>query len=233
VFNMTRTAIVTGGSKGLGRAIASQLVQDGWEVAIDGRDAELVRNSARGIGAVAVPGDVTDARHRVELVTAASQGSGRLDLLVNNASTLGTSPLPALRQYDLDVLRSVYETNVLAPFALVQLALPLLAEAGGMVLNITSDASVEAYEGWGGYGSSKAALDQLSNVLAAEERAIRVWCLDPGDMRTAMHQEAFPGQDISDRPEPEAVAPVVLCLVARRPPSGRLRLADLVAGGRH
>ena len=152
--------------------------------------------------------------------------TGRLDLLVNNASALGPSPLPPFRGHDLAVLRQLFETNVIAPLALVQLALPLLAASGGAVLNITSDAAVEAYEGWGGYGSSKAALDQLGNVLAVEEPNVRVWSLDPGDMRTGMHQAAFPGQDISDRPLPETVVPAILALIGGHPPSGRVRAAD-------
>jgi NAD(P)-dependent dehydrogenase (short-subunit alcohol dehydrogenase family) len=223
------TAIVTGGSKGFGRALAGELGRQGWAVIIDGRDAGAVHQAAIDIGAIAVPGDVTDPAHRDELLATALQTGGRLDLLVNNASTLGPSPLPSLRLYPLDALRHVFETNVLAPLALVQLALPFLATSAGAVLDITSDAAVEAYEGWGGYGSSKAALDQLSSVLAIEEVGIRVWSLDPGDMRTEMHQAAFPGQDISDRPEPGTVVPAVLALLRDRPPSGRVRASQLHA----
>lgn len=223
------TAIVTGGSRGFGRALAAELVRHGWLVIIDGRGPGPLQRAAADIGAVPVVGDVTDPGHRARLLAVATAAGGRLDLLVNNASTLGTSPLPALSAYDHGALRAVFETNVLAPLALVQLALPLLRENAGAVLNITSDAAVEAYEGWGGYGASKAALDQLSNVLAVEEPGLRVWALDPGDMRTEMHQAAFPGQDISDRPEAETVVPAVLALLAHRPPSGRLKASDLQA----
>lgn len=218
-----RTAVVTGGSLGFGRAVAVALVADGWHVVIDGRDREAVEEVAAAIGAVAVPGDVTDPAHRSRLLDLPG-----LDLLVNNASTLGPSPLPPLGSYSLDALREVLETNVVAPLALVQLALPLLARSGGAVINVTSDAAVEAYEGWGGYGCSKAALEQLGAVLGVENPAVRVWCLDPGDMRTRMHQEAFPGEDISDRPDPRTVAPAVIRLLRLRPPSGRLRASDLL-----
>lgn len=219
-----RTAVVTGGSLGFGRALAAALVLDGWHVVIDGRDRQAVERAASTIGAVAEPGDVTDPAHRARLLDLP-----RLDLLVNNASTLGPSPLPPLGAYPLDALMAVLETNVVAPLALIQLALPLLRDNDGAIINLTSDAAVEAYEGWGGYGCSKAALEQLGAVLAAENPDVRVWSLDPGDMRTRMHQEAFPGEDISDRPAPETVTPSVTRLLADRPPSGRLRAADLRA----
>jgi len=205
------------------------MVSSGWDVVIDGRDADRVRRTAAEVGAIAFPGDVTDPGHRAALVEAA-RGTGRLDLLVNNASSLGSAPLPPLRAYGLDAFRHLFETNVVAPLGLVQLTLPLLVESQGAIVNVTSDAAVEAYDGWGAYGSSKAALEQLGNVLAVEEGSagVRVWWLDPGDMRTDMHQKAFPGQDISDRPEPATVAPLVRRLVEDRPPSGRVRAADLV-----
>jgi len=222
-------AIITGGSRGLGAALAEALVARGWTVVIDGRDAAAVEATAARLGprAVAVPGDVTDAAHRAALVAVAEE-HGRLDLLVNNASTLGPSPLPRLRDLPSGALGATFATNVEAPLALVQLALPLLARSGGALVNVTSDAAVEAYPGWGAYGSSKAALEQLSNVLAAEEPGVRVWWVDPGDLRTQMHQEAFPGEDISDRPDPATVVPAFVRLLAERPPSGRVRAADLV-----
>jgi NAD(P)-dependent dehydrogenase (short-subunit alcohol dehydrogenase family) len=228
-----RTAIVTGGSRGFGLALARELTALGWHVVIDGRDPGAVDRAARQSGAIPVPGDVTDAGHRRRLVEAALAPTGRLDLVINNASALGPSPLPRLSDYPVEGLRQVYETNLLAPLALVQEALPALRASAGAVINVTSDAAVEAYPGWGGYGSSKAALEQVSRVLAAEEPEVRVWWLDPGDMRTRMHQDAFPGEDISDRPEPETVAPAVVRLLDSRPPSGRVRAADLtsVAGG--
>jgi NAD(P)-dependent dehydrogenase (short-subunit alcohol dehydrogenase family) len=230
VYAPTRTAIVTGGSSGLGRALAAGLVAEGWMVVVDGRNAPALRAAAVEIGAHAVPGDVTDARHRTELVETAQQRTGRLDLLVNNAGALGPSPLPPLCEFPLDEMEMLFRVNVVAPIGLVQKSLPLLRASGGAVLNVTSDAAVEPYPGWGGYGSAKAALEQASNVLAAEEPLVRVWWLDPGDMRTPMHQAAFPGEDISDRPAPESVVPTVVDVVRRRPPSGRIRAADLLAG---
>jgi NAD(P)-dependent dehydrogenase (short-subunit alcohol dehydrogenase family) len=230
-FLRMAVAIITGGSRGLGRALADDLVADGWQVVVDGRDEEALRDAAAALGhrARAVVGDVADAGHRAELVATAAELGG-LDLVVNNASVLGASPLPRLREHPLDALEEVYRVNVVAPLGLLQLALPLLVASGGAVVNITSDAAVGAYEGWGGYGSSKAALEQLSSVLAAEEPAIRVWWFDPGDMRTRMHQDAFVGEDISDRPEPTHVVPALRRLIGDRPPSGRFRGADLLEG---
>jgi NAD(P)-dependent dehydrogenase (short-subunit alcohol dehydrogenase family) len=226
----TPTALVTGASKGFGRAVARELSARGWRLVVDARDpAALERAAAEFPGAVAVPGDVTDPLHRKALA-ATVDGLGGIDLLVNNASELGPSPLPPLRSLALDAMRALYETNVLAPLALIQLLLPALASAGGTIVNISSDAAVEAYEGWGGYGPSKAALDHLSAVLAAEEPQVRVYALDPGDMRTDMHQRAFPGEDISDRPEPAAAVPALLRLIDERPLSGRYRAADLITG---
>jgi len=226
----TAVAIVTGASRGLGLALAAGLVESGWRVVVDARDAGALAAAAATLGpaAVAVPGDVTGAGHRAELLAAADRLGGP-DLLVNNAGVLGPSPQPMLGAYPLDVLRQVYEVNVVAPLALTQLALPALRARGGAVVNVTSDAAVEPYPGWGGYGSAKAAVEQVSRVLAAEEPAVRVWAVDPGDLRTRMHQEAFPGEDISDRPEPHVVVPAFLRLLAVRPPSGRIRLADLHA----
>ncbi len=225
------TAIITGASRGLGLALASDLVGDGWRVIADGRDEGALRRALAPLGnrVLAVPGDVTDPSHRARLVSVARDGGG-LDLLVNNASSLGASPLPRLAEYPLHELDAMYRTNVFAPLALTQLALPLLEAAGGAVVNVTSDAAVEAYTGWGGYGSSKAALEQWSAVLAAEEPRVRVWWFDPGDMRTRMHQDAFPGEDISDRPEPGSVVPALRTVLSTRPPSGRLRAADASAG---
>ncbi|MBK5221451.1 MAG: SDR family NAD(P)-dependent oxidoreductase [Acidimicrobiia bacterium] len=170
----------------------------------------------------AISGDITDAGHRAALV-AAAESTGSLDLVVNNASELGPNPLPRLADLALVDLRRIHEVNVVAPLGLIQASLPLLTEVSGTVVNITSDAAIEPYEGWGGYGSSKAGLDQLSRVLAAEHPELRIWWIDPGDMRTDMHQAAFPGEDISDRPLSTAIAPSILAIVAERPPSGRLR----------
>ena len=223
-------ALITGGSRGLGRALAHALSGQGWAVVLDARDGAALADASADLEPERtrlVPGDVTDPVHRASLVATAEElGGGRLDLLVNNASHLGPSPQPRLADYPTDELSRVYEVDLLAPHALLRLALPLLRRADGTVLNISSDAAVEAYEGWGGYGSAKAALDHLSAVLAAEEPALRVYAVDPGDMRTAMHQAAYPGEDISDRPEPETAVPGLLALIERRPPSGRYRAAD-------
>jgi NAD(P)-dependent dehydrogenase (short-subunit alcohol dehydrogenase family) len=226
-----RTALITGASRGLGRALARALAERGWRLVIDARgatDLEAVATELRDrTDVVAIAGDVGEESHRTALIDAV--GGGRLDLLVNNASLLGPSPQPRLADYDPDVLRAVYDVNVFGPLRLTQLALPLLRASAGHLINVTSDAAVEGYEGWGGYGSSKAAFEQWSRVLAAEEPAVRVWWVDPGDMNTRMHQEAFPGEDISDRQSPEAVVPALLDLIDRDPPSGRYQAADLLA----
>jgi NAD(P)-dependent dehydrogenase (short-subunit alcohol dehydrogenase family) len=221
-----RTAIVTGAGQGFGLALTAALASHGTTVIACARDADRLRAATTDLpGVRALPGDVTDPQFLNELVRAAD---GRLDLLVHNAGELGPSPLPRLQDYPLDALRAVLETTVLAPLALTQRALPLLrASSAGTVITLSSDAAVEAYPGWGGYGCAKAALDQLAAVLAVEQPQLRVYAFDPGDMRTAMHQRAFPGEDISDRPLPETVVPAVLRLLDERPPSGRLRATDL------
>ncbi|HWD53991.1 MAG TPA: SDR family oxidoreductase [Acidimicrobiales bacterium] len=232
-------AIVTGASRGLGQALATGLVRTGWSVVIDGRDRRTLDDAADRIRAhatdgarvVALAGDITDADHRQELTGAASELGG-LDLLVNNAGTLGASPLPSLADYPLDELRVAFEINVVAPLGLVQDALPLLLDSTHpRVLDVTSDAGVEAYEGWGGYGAGKAALEHLGAVLAVEFPTLTVWSVDPGDLRTVMHQAAFPGEDISDRPEPATVVPGFLDLIESARPSGRYRAAELVSTG--
>jgi NAD(P)-dependent dehydrogenase (short-subunit alcohol dehydrogenase family) len=222
-------AIITGASRGLGLALARALAQRGWALTIDARGTAELERVARELGSitevVATPGDIADDWHRGALVEAAGD---EIDLLVNNASVLGPSPQPALAQYPLDELERVYRVNVLAPVALAQLAVPRLPD-GGCIINVTSDAAVEPYDGWGGYGSSKAALEQVSAILAAEQPALRVYAVDPGDMRTRMHQEAFPGEDISDRPPPEDSVPGLLALIEGRLPSGRYKAKDLPA----
>jgi NAD(P)-dependent dehydrogenase (short-subunit alcohol dehydrogenase family) len=232
----TQVALITGASRGLGRALAAGLAREGFTLIIDARNAATLGEVATQLRAAggtvtAVSGDVTDPAHRHALLQAA-QAAGRLDVLINNAGTLGASPLPALADYPPADLRTAFEANVIAPIALIQLMLPLLRTSGGAVLNVTSDADREAYAGWGGYGAAKAALEQASNVLAAEELAVRVWWADPGDLRTDMHQQAFGGQDISDRPRPESVVPAFVRLISQRLPSGRYRAADLMPAAR-
>jgi NAD(P)-dependent dehydrogenase (short-subunit alcohol dehydrogenase family) len=225
IMDHPKTAIVTGASRGLGRALATGLASNGWRLVLDARDGEALAAAAWDLPGthVALAGDVTDPDHRAALVEAATRDGG-LGLLVNNAGILGPSPQPNLAGYPLPALREVYEVNVFGPLALAQLALPALRAGGGAIVNVTSDAAVEPYPGWGGYGSAKAAVEQASRVLAVEEPAVRVWWVDPGDLRTRMHQEAFPGQDIGDRPLPETVVPAFLELLAGRPESGRVRL---------
>ncbi len=216
--------IVTGASRGLGLALARALAERGWRLVVDARGAEALADATGGLGGVVgIPGDVADPKHRQALVEAAG---APIDLLVNNASLLGPSPQPTLADYPLPELARVYEMNVLAPLALVQLALPRLSP-GAAILDVTSDAAVEPYEGWGGYGSSKAALEQLTAILAAEHPELRVYSVDPGDMRTRMQQDAFPGEDISDRPPPEESVPGLLALIEGGHPSGRYRAREL------
>jgi NAD(P)-dependent dehydrogenase (short-subunit alcohol dehydrogenase family) len=226
-------AIVTGGSRGFGRALTAALLDRGWKVVLDARRTAELDATATALNSprlIAIPGDVTDPAHRAALIVAAID-AGPLRLLVNNASRLGPSPQPALADYLAADLRTVYNVNVFAPLALIQAALYALTQNDGVIVNLTSDAAVEAYEGWGGYGSSKAALDHLSAILAAETPAVPVYAFDPGDMRTEMHQAAFPGEDISDRAEPESVVPAFLRLLDSRPTPGRYRASDLSVTG--
>jgi NAD(P)-dependent dehydrogenase (short-subunit alcohol dehydrogenase family) len=226
----TPVALVTGASRGLGRALAAELLRRDWRVVVDGRDpVQLVRAVAamparRSV--VAVPGDVTDAAHRRLLAEAVAREGG-LDLLVNNASVLGPSPRPRLAEHPLEDLAYVYAVNAVAPLGLVQLVLPHLEPRGGRVINVSSDAAVEAYDGWGGYGSAKAALDRITAVLAQEHPRLRIYAFDPGDMATDMHRRAFPGEDVSDRPSPESVVPALMRLIVGDLPSGRYRVAEL------
>ena len=222
-------AVITGASRGLGAALAHALDTRGWDLVVDARGADALAAAVGTSTAHAVPGDVTDTAHRQALADAAARLGGA-DLLVNNASTLGASPMPRLADLTHDVLDDVLLTNVVAPHALTRTLLPQLLARNGTVVNITSDASVEAYEGWGAYGASKAALDHLTRILAAEQPTLRVYAVDPGDMRTRMHQDAFPGEDISDRPEPASVVPHLLALLAGNLPSGRYRAADVAVG---
>ncbi|HEX7094719.1 MAG TPA: SDR family oxidoreductase [Acidimicrobiales bacterium] len=224
-----RVALVTGGSQGLGRALAERLVASGWAVVIDARRRERLDDAVAALAShgevVGIAGDVTDPEHRAALVRAVADRGG-VDLVVHNASTLGASPLPALDEIDLDVLRRTFEVNVIAPIALQQALRPWLRD-GATVVAITSDAAVEAYETWGGYGSSKAALEHASRVLAVEQPDVRVLVVDPGDMQTEMHRDAFPDEDISDRPLPDASADAIVALVDSDVPSGRYRTADV------
>lgn len=225
-----RVALVTGASRGLGRALSVQLVRRGWHVVVDGRDAARLRAAVDEMAApgavTAVAGNVADVAHRLRLAEEVA-ALGRLDLLVNNASVLGPSPQPRLADYPLRALEEVFAVNTLAPLGLVQLLLPDLQRCAARIVNVSSDAAVEAYEGWGGYGTAKAALDQLTAVLAVEQPELRVYAFDPGDMATDLHQQAFPGEDISDRPAPESVVPALLRLVEDDLPSGRYRVGEL------
>jgi NAD(P)-dependent dehydrogenase (short-subunit alcohol dehydrogenase family) len=231
--NISPVAIVTGASRGFGRALTTALLERGWTVVGDARRTAELEATADQLNSprfIAISGDVTDPAHRAALIVAAID-AGPVRLLVNNASRLGPSPQPTLADYLAADLRAVYQANVFAPLALVQAALPVLIANDGVIVNVTSDAAVEAYPAWGGYGSSKAALDHISAVLAVENPAVAVYAFDPGDMRTEMHQAAFPGEDISDRAEPESVVPALLRLLETRPASGRYRATELIGVG--
>ncbi|MFI6168027.1 SDR family oxidoreductase [Nocardia sp. NPDC051052] len=224
------TALITGASAGFGLALGRTLVQRGWRVIGTARRAERLARVSEELGAafIAIPGDVTDPAHRA-LLAETARSAGQLALVVNNASRLGPSPLVRLADYPLDELDLVYRTNVLGPLAVLQFALPLLAP-GGSVVNISSDAAIEPYPEWGGYGSSKAALDQLTAILGAEHPELSIYAFDPGDMRTEMHQAAFPADDISDRPEPDTVVPALLRLLDEKPKNARYVAADFAVG---
>lgn len=222
----TTTALITGASAGFGRAAARALAARGWHQILTARGRTRLAAVAAELGATAVAGDVGDPAHRAALADILAEHGG-LDLVLNNASTLGPSPMPALDVYPPAALAAVFHTNVVAPLAIVQTAMPYLRARNGIVVNVSSDAAVTPYPGWGGYGSAKAALDQLTAVVAVEHPELRVYSFDPGDMRTQMHQDAFPGEDISDRPEPETVVPALLRLLDTRPVSGRYLASEL------
>jgi NAD(P)-dependent dehydrogenase (short-subunit alcohol dehydrogenase family) len=228
--NVTKTILITGTSRGLGLALARRLARENWTLIIDARGAEDLETArtelAQQTRVIALPGDVSGEEHRQALAEAAHEAGG-LDALVNNASILGPSPQPQLLDYPIGVLEEVYRTNAFAPLALVQ-SLRNELKPGARIINVTSDAAVEPYEGWGGYGSSKAALEQLSAILAAENPSLRVYRVDPGDMRTQMQGEAFPGEDISDRPLPEESVPGLLELLEGDLPSGRYEARALI-----
>jgi NAD(P)-dependent dehydrogenase (short-subunit alcohol dehydrogenase family) len=218
------TAIITGASRGLGLALARALDERGWRLVLDARGADALEAATSELtNAVALPGDVADPRHRSALVALAGP---QIDLLINNASILGPSPQPELAKYPLDVLAEVFRVNTIAPLALTQLALPHIPD-GGTIINVTSDAGIEPYDGWGGYGSSKAAFEQWTAILGVERPHLRIYAVDPGDMRTQLHQEAFPGEDISDRALPEDSVPAFLALLDGQLPNGRYRAHDL------
>lgn len=224
------TALITGGTRGLGRALVDHLTSEGWTVVFDARRSRDVESTVAVLrdgrigDAIGVPGDITDRAHRDELVTAL--GGRGLDLLVNNAGSLGPTPLPRLIELDASDLADILAANTVAPLAVFQAVADRLESTAGTVVNVTSDAAVESYSGWGGYGASKAALDQISKVLSVEHPDLRIYSFDPGDMRTDMHQAAFPGEDISDRPSPEHAVPSLMRLLEQRPPSGRYAASE-------
>jgi NAD(P)-dependent dehydrogenase (short-subunit alcohol dehydrogenase family) len=223
------TATITGASRGLGLALARSLAQDGWALVLDARHAGDLAEAVAPLEAhttlIPVVGDITDEAHRADLATAA-QALGGLDLVVLNAGTLGPSPLPRLAELRLGDLRTTLEANLVAQLGVVQALLPHL-RPGATIVAVTSDAAVEPYEGWGAYAAAKAGFEQLAAVLGVERPDLRILRVDPGDMRTQMHQDAFPGEDISDRPLPEAQVPGLRGLVAGPYPSGRYRVADV------
>jgi NAD(P)-dependent dehydrogenase (short-subunit alcohol dehydrogenase family) len=230
---VANVALVTGASRGLGLALAEALAARGWRLIIDARGAEALKQVEDRLSeqtdVTAVAGDIQDEAHRLALIEAA-RAAGGLNALVNNASILGPSPQPQLLDYPLQVLEQVYRVNVFAPLRLIQLALPVL-RTDARIINVTSDAGIQGYPGWGGYGSSKAALEQLSNVFAAEHPELRVYWVDPGDMNTQMHQEAFPGEDISDRPPAQTSVPGLITLLDDSLPSGRYMARELTGVG--
>lgn len=229
MYAKDRTALITGASRGLGLALARGLAARGWNLILTARDADrlgAVRDElARQTHVAAIAGDVTDANHRAAMAVLA-RGHAGLDAIVNNAGALGPSPLPHLFDYPLDALRSVLDANVVAPLGMLQVVRDAL-KPGARILSITSDAAVQPYVGWGGYGASKAALEQLTAIFAAENPTLRVYWVDPGDLRTDMHQAAFPGEDISDRPLPEVRVPALINLLEGDLPSGRYTAASL------
>lgn len=231
--SLSQTALITGASRGLGRALADALAERGWNLIIDARDASILEEARSSLAlrtkVAAITGDIADPLHRSALVQVAREWGG-VDAVVNNASILGPSPQPSLLQYPLQELERVYLVNAISPLALIQEVFPFLKQ-GACIINVTSDAGVEAYEGWGGYGSSKAALEQISNILAAELSQFRVYWVDPGDMRTDLHQQAFPGEDISDRPLPKVSVPGFLALLTGSLPSGRYQARSLGKSG--
>lgn len=224
-----KTALITGASRGLGLALARQLAQDGWHLIINARGAAALQTAYQELSALtcvtSIAGDVTDPAHRRALAVAA-EAAGGLDALINNAGVLGPSPQPALLDYPLDVLAEVYRNNVLAPLGVIQALRPQF-KPNAVIINVSSDAAAQPYAGWGGYGSSKAALEQLSAILAEENPQWRVYWVDPGDMQTQMHQDAFPGEDISDRPLPETSVPGFVTLLNREMPSGRYVVREI------
>jgi len=232
MITTTKTALITGASKGFGLALAEALAQKGWQLIINARNAKTLLSTQRHLEqfttVAAISGDVRDEIHLLQFAEKLEALDWKLDLVVNNASTLGASPQPALLDYHMDTLHQIFHTNVLAPISLLQKVKPFLTRTA-KIINLSSDAAANAYEHWGGYGASKAALDHISRTLEVENPNLQVYALDPGDMRTDMHQAAFPGENIEDRPLPTTVAvPAALELILGSHPSGRYAAGELV-----
>lgn len=226
-----KTALITGASRGLGLAIATALAHEGWQLLLNGRNPKALLQAQNKLSALtkveAISGDVMDEIHLIQFPQRIAQ-FGQIDLVINNASTIGPSPQPKLLDYPIETIHQIFHTNVIAPLSLLQKIREYLSQKA-IIINVSSDAAVEAYEGWGGYGASKAALDHLTAILAVEQPDWRVYAVDPGDMQTQMHQEAFPNEDISDRPLPEEVAvPALLHLIKVQRKSGRYQAQELV-----
>jgi NAD(P)-dependent dehydrogenase (short-subunit alcohol dehydrogenase family) len=227
-----KSALITGASKGLGYALAEHLAQNGWNLLINARNAKQLLEARNHLEqftkVIAISGDVRDELHLLQLAEALESNQWQPDLVVNNASALGVSPMPHLLDHPVEDLHVIFHTNMIAPISLLQKVKPYL-KSDATIINVSSDAGAGAYETWGAYGGSKAGLDHMTDILAKEYPAWRFYAFDPGDMRTEMHQAAFPGQDISDRPLPtEQAVPAIIRLIENELPGGRYTASALL-----